>query len=358
MDHLMHIDALLADFDPAAPGTLLRERWKYSRLRSFADTLDELSGTSAAPGTPGPFRQRGEQIAAVPVSAAEALEQLDLPVQEWAPYPFAAAALRTGNGWSAAVKRSSTPATIDWRSGNGFAVVELAADSAQELTVANTGSGGGIAALFLSVGAGASLTLNLDALGVDGQRWLLCRVELARDASLKVHSAASQPSRLRLETHVIMAGEGGTAELTGAALVGGQDKLDQQLLVEHRAPRARSTHRYHCVGTDSGQSTFGGRIHIHAGAFGSVADLSNRNLALSSRCALNTKPELEIYNDDVRCAHGATVGQLDEDALFYLRARGVGEVQARRLLTAGFLRETLQGALADQAADAFAEALQ
>jgi hypothetical protein len=357
MDHLQHLDALLADFDPAAPGTLLRERWKYSRISAFAEALDAPPGTDEPTRAPGPFQLRGQHAEAVPLSAPEALALLNFPTQEWAPYPFAAAALRTGNGWSAAIDQTSAPTTIDWRNGNGFAVIPVTAGSSQELTVANTGSGGGIAALFLSVGENASLTLNLDALRVDGQRWLLCRVELARNASLKIHSAASQPSRLRLETHVIMAGEGSTAALTGAALVDGQDKLDQQLLVEHRAPRAHSTHRYHCVGAGSGQSTFGGRIHIHAGASGSVAELSNRNLALSKQCALNTKPELEIYNDDVRCAHGATVGQLDEDALFYLRARGVSEVQARRLLTAGFLRETLQGALADPAAAAFAEAL-
>ena len=93
---------------------------------------------------------------------------------------------------------------------------------------------------------------------------------------------------------------------------------------------------------------FNGRIHIHHGADGSDALLSNRNLSLNPGAEINTKPELEIYTDDVRCAHGATVGQLSEESLFYLRSRGVNESAARALLCSGFLRECISGALTEQ----------
>jgi Fe-S cluster assembly protein SufD len=95
---------------------------------------------------------------------------------------------------------------------------------------------------------------------------------------------------------------------------------------------------------------FNGRIHIHPHSPRSDATLSNRNLALHPDAQINTKPELEIYTDDVKCAHGATVGQISADSLFYLQSRGLSERDARRMLCRAFIRECVTGPLADEAA--------
>ena len=87
--------------------------------------------------------------------------------------------------------------------------------------------------------------------------------------------------------------------------------LDQQITIEHQ-PHTTSRQRVHNIVADRGKSTFNGRIHIHEGAKNSDAQLSNKNLGLGANATINTKPELEIYNDDVSCAHGATIGQLDD----------------------------------------------
>jgi Fe-S cluster assembly protein SufD len=157
--------------------------------------------------------------------------------------------------------------------------------------------------------------------------------------------------RRRSETHVVMNGRGARAELIGAYVVG-TGHLDQQVIVEHRAPGAVSRQVFHGLGAGKGRAVFNGRIHIHPGTPGSDARLSNRNLALHRDAQINTKPELEIYTDDVKCAHGATVGKLSEDSLFYLRSRGVDVESARTMLCRAFLTECIQGPLADAASDA------
>jgi Fe-S cluster assembly protein SufD len=125
--------------------------------------------------------------------------------------------------------------------------------------------------------------------------------------------------------------------------------LDQQLVVEHRAGATRSRQRFHGIGAGKGTAVFNGRIHIHPGAPGADAALSNRNLALHPDAVIDTKPELEIYTDDVKCSHGATVGRLSEESLFYLCSRGLDPRQARRILCRAFIRECVTGALAEAA---------
>ena len=93
---------------------------------------------------------------------------------------------------------------------------------------------------------------------------------------------------------------------------------------------------------DRGHGVFNGKIIVHEGADGTDARLNNRNLLLSRSAEIDTKPELEIYTDDVKCAHGATTGQLDQRALFYLRSRGISLEQARHMLVIAFAREILE----------------
>lgn len=111
---------------------------------------------------------------------------------------------------------------------------------------------------------------------------------------------------------------------------------DTHSRVEHCVPRARSSETYHGIADQRGQVVFNGKVLVHKHAIGTDAQQSSRNLLLSPKAEIDTKPELEIYADDVKCAHGATVGQLDSNALFYLRSRGIGEQEARALLTLAF----------------------
>jgi Fe-S cluster assembly protein SufD len=109
--------------------------------------------------------------------------------------------------------------------------------------------------------------------------------------------------------------------------------------VDHAKPDCVSTEDYRGILGGRARGVFNGRVWVHPGARGTDASQSNRNLLLSRNAEVDTKPQLEIYADDVKCAHGATVGQLDERMVFYLRARGIDEMTARALLTYGFARD-------------------
>jgi Fe-S cluster assembly protein SufD len=197
------------------------------------------------------------------------------------------------------------------------------------------------------IGRDANLVHHRAALQADAGLWALIQARVDAGATYTQFQQVLGGNRRRMETHVALTGRGAAATLTGAYVVGDGHHLDQQTVIEHRAPDTTSRQRFHGIGTGRGRSVFNGRIHIHPHATRSDAWLSNRNLALAADVEMNTKPELEIYTDDVRCAHGATVGQLDADALFLLTARGIPEAAARTMLAHAFLRECIEGPLAD-----------
>lgn len=116
---------------------------------------------------------------------------------------------------------------------------------------------------------------------------------------------------------------------------------DNQLTMEHRVPNSRSKMIYKGMAADTSTLVFNGSIHIHPGAFQTVADLTNNNLLLNRGATVNTKPELIIYNDDVECSHGTTCGELDHEAIFFLRSRGLSEAQAEKVLSFAFINEVL-----------------
>jgi Fe-S cluster assembly protein SufD len=117
--------------------------------------------------------------------------------------------------------------------------------------------------------------------------------------------------------------------------------VDTQLVVHHQAKHTASDALWRGVADDRSRGVFRGAIVVAEGADGTDAALSNKNLLLSADAEIDSKPELEIYADEVKAAHGATVGQLDERALFYLRSRGIAQAEARSLLTAAFCRAVI-----------------
>lgn len=175
---------------------------------------------------------------------------------------------------------------------------------------------------------GATLLARTDAVLASDSEYR--RVDLELGAGLSRH-----------ELNIALQGEGAAAIAGGMLLADGRRHLDTRLGIEHQAKNTRCELPWRGLADERGRAVFHGGITIHAGADGSDAALSNKNLLLSDSAEIDTQPVLVINADEVKAAHGATVGRLDETALFYLRSRGIGLAQARRLLIQAFLREPL-----------------
>lgn len=166
-------------------------------------------------------------------------------------------------------------------------------------------------------------------------------IDLAADATLNQTTLGFGAKLARLETHVTHAGEGAALRLDGAYVVGEGLHLDQTSLVRHTGPGGETDELFKGAAR-SGTGVFQGKIHVEQAAQKTDAQMQHRGLLLDDRGEIDAKPELEIYADDVACAHGNALGAIDEDALFYMRQRGLPEAKARALLTESFLAEPLE----------------
>ena len=143
----------------------------------------------------------------------------------------------------------------------------------------------------------------------------------------------------RLDVDVIHAGEHAFVKMNAIYLLDGEEHFDLHTCLEHAMPHGTSEENVRCIVADCSQAVFNGRIHIHRDAQKSLAEMNNRNLLLSRRAQINTKPELEIYADDVKCAHGATVAEVNQEAVYYLMSRGISRGDALVMLNFGFINE-------------------
>lgn len=141
---------------------------------------------------------------------------------------------------------------------------------------------------------------------------------------------------VRLDLHTRLTAPGAQTTLNGLYAVNSRRHLDNHTRIDHAAPGTTSTELYHGLLDGAGRAVFNGKVVVAPHAVKTDADQTNRNLLLSRGAEIDTKPELEIYADDVKCSHGATIGQLDDNQLFYLRARGLDEPAARGLLVGAF----------------------
>jgi Fe-S cluster assembly protein SufD len=166
-------------------------------------------------------------------------------------------------------------------------------------------------------------------------------VRLQADAQTSMHAIELGSGLMHHDLRAELLGDNASIDTRGVFMPHGRQHLDTQLAIRHQALHTRSSSVWRGVASDRGRGVFRGAIVVAAGADGSDASLSNKNLLLSPGAEIDTKPELEIYADEVKAAHGATVGQLDERSLFYLRSRGIPLAEARALLTSAFCRAVL-----------------
>ncbi|MEO8599590.1 MAG: Fe-S cluster assembly protein SufD [bacterium] len=187
----------------------------------------------------------------------------------------------------------------------------------------------------------------------------IAHYKLQQEAAQAFHIAgihAAQQRNSRLESHSITLGAalarndittafnapGSEATLNGLYLVGGKQHVDNHTRIDHLQPGCTSHEYYRGVLDGRARAVFNGKVIVHPGAQKTNAHQSNHNLLLSRDAEIDTKPQLEIYADDVQCTHGATIGQIDEDQLFYLRSRGVEETMARALLVHAFAHDVIE----------------
>lgn len=141
--------------------------------------------------------------------------------------------------------------------------------------------------------------------------------------------------------HVVQLGEGAEIRLNGLSLIAGRQLADTHTRIDHAVPNGKSTQLHKCIADGAAHAVFSGKVIVHPGATGTDSVQNSRNLLLSGKARIDAQPQLEIFNDDVSCKHGATVGQIDADALFFLKSRGLGEERARNLLSHAFAEEII-----------------
>jgi len=167
------------------------------------------------------------------------------------------------------------------------------------------------------------------------------RTQQARSSNVTSHSVLLGGGLVRNNVHPVLAGEGGECLINGLFIGNGHQHMDNYMLVEHASPHCGSRQFYNGILDGHSHGVFHGRIIVHKDAQKTDAKQTNRNLLLSDDAQIDTKPQLEIYADDVKCTHGATIGQVEENALFYMRSRGIEETDARSLLLLAFANECL-----------------
>ena len=162
------------------------------------------------------------------------------------------------------------------------------------------------------------------------------QVQLDRDANVSDHSIALGGSLVRNHVNVVLNGQGGEATVNGFYLANGSQHIDNHTCIEHAKPHCNSFEIYKGILDGSARAVFNGRIIVRPDAQKTDSKQTNKNLILSEEALVNSNPQLEIYADDVKCTHGATIGQLDADSIFYMRSRGIDLDSARHLLTYAF----------------------
>lgn len=314
------------------------EDWKYSDLKS-------------ALGDDG----LGEAQAVARISAADGVEQVDLSAANlpaWVSDHLGTLARNALSDASLAIARGGValrvtkdiaqPLTLAL-SGAGHVRVLLVVDPGVALTLVESGDASGVrnAGVEVVLGAGASLDHVRIAQANDAVQAEEIALSLAKNASYRAHFANFGAKLSRTELTIALNGEGARADLSGVSVLGDARHADVTTTMMHRQPNTQSTQLFKKVVSGKGRAVYQGKVVVAKGADGVDSAQTAKALLLGNDAEADLKPELEIFADDVKCAHGAAVGDLDTDSLFYLRARGIPEAQARGLLLHAFLEDAI-----------------
>jgi Fe-S cluster assembly protein SufD len=155
------------------------------------------------------------------------------------------------------------------------------------------------------------------------------------------HSVALGGILVRNEVNAVLGEEGGECTLNGLYMATGRQLVDNHTRIDHAKPHCASHELYKGILDGQSRGVFNGKIYVHPDAQKTDAKQTNKTLLLSDEAMIDTKPQLEIFADDVKCTHGATIGQLAAEAIFYLRSRGIGREEARSLLTYAFANDII-----------------
>jgi Fe-S cluster assembly protein SufD len=335
----MSLARAIASGDLAQLPSRRDEAWRWTDLRGLLRALPPPSPESFAPLSPGPFA---------------GLAQSEIAIVNGRGPPGAAVA--TGRRQSLALR---------FVAGAGAGahaaafVIEVAKGARLTLLESYEGPGDSYvvqADLELRLAPGATVErIVIAGDGAEAVSVSKASVVLAQGASFSQTVLTSGARRQRLETHVAHAGGGAAARLDGLYLLQGKRHADITTVVTHAGPGGATDQLTKGVVRDQSRGVFQGRILVARGADQTDARMGHHALVLSDRAEVDAKPELEIYADDVLCAHGNTVGALDEEALFYARQRGIPDDQARAMLTQAFVGQVVER-IADEGARSIAVA--
>ena len=300
------------------------EAWRYTDLRAALRAIPEASPKDEAAIAAGPFAV---------IADAEAL----VIVNGFGPDRLTVA---SGEHRTVSLRFIASAAA---RAHHAALAIEVADGGVLTLLESHEGLGSDYVsdlALSLKIGSGATvervaiLNDSAEAISV-----VTATVDLGANATLNQTVLTTGAKRQRFETHVSHPGQGASARLDGVYLLGDARHSDQTTVVTHQGEGGTTNQLTKGAVRDSARAVFQGKITVERGADQTDARMGHHALILSERAEIDAKPELEIYADDVSCAHGNTVGALDEEALFYIRSRGVPLEEARALLISAFVGE-------------------
>jgi len=320
------------------------EDWKYSDLRSAIDakSVEHISGARMRTEAPAPI----ESLSAVdimPEWLANRIESLGrVGSMEAAARAFAGGvlALRVPAG-----EQVDLPLHIDYMSA-GHSHIVLSVEARASLTLLETyrARGGGLQNTSLSIflEEGARLThIRQASFASELIAVETVSVVQAKDSRYRVHLMEGGAKLSRVEFNIALKGEGGEADLSGISVLGDHAHADITTHIDHAVPNTISRQLFKKVAGGYSRAIYQGKITVREGAVGSDSRQTAKALLLSARAEADLKPELEILADDVKCAHGAAIGDLDADSLFYLRSRGIADDEAHTLLINAFLQEVV-----------------
>lgn len=308
--------------------TTKSERWKYTNLPRA------LKNLRLEPGSVG----WGNQVAHIDPSAPGAEKYGD--TQLWD--------LNTREGRDVLFMNRGQDVDIQAHGGEWLSPRQIIhVPDGQEITVIERSGGNNEywknSVIQISVGKGAILNhYRLISESTKGVQTNFTHARIGRDAQYNAFTLIEGEGFVRNQIHVELQGDNGTCLLAGVNLLSGDQLADTTITIEHQAPHCRSSQTYKSVLDDKARGVFQGKVHVHQIAQKTDGYQLSNALILSPEAEMDTKPELEIYADDVKCSHGATTGRLDEGPLFYLRSRGVPEAQARALLIEAFCAQAIE----------------